>query len=78
MPILWISAGVTTGEEIYVTYHPTFYDATDCLVPDQHIPIVITYVEWKVADERLFTVLQRPGDNNIIIGRIGGAVEQTR
>lgn len=77
-PILWLSAGVTTGENAYVTYHSTFYDATDCLVPDHHIPLLIMFVQWKAAAERLFTELQGPDYNNIIIGHIRGVVQQAR
>jgi hypothetical protein len=64
---LFISNIPTTGENIYVVYSALYYHRDDadptityCRVPDQHIPVLIQYVQFLAAQERLNTELADP------------------
>lgn len=81
---LWISADPVATETIKVTFRAEYYDPTASpadtavYVPDFHIPILVLFVQWKAAVERLNFELQGPDYSNIAIGHIRGAVEMAR
>jgi hypothetical protein len=66
-PVLYISTKPTTGELINIVYSALYYHRDDssplityCRVPDQHIPVLVQYVQFLAAQERLNTELQDP------------------
>lgn len=65
--VLYISQKPTTGEYINVVYSGLYYDinasspaVTYIYVPDQHIPILTQFVQWKAATERLAAEIADP------------------
>jgi hypothetical protein len=82
---LWISANPSTGETITLTYLAAYYDGAagpvpDIVVevPDRHIPVLIAFVEWKAASERLFDELQDPDRTIHLIEGMKRTVEEKR
>jgi hypothetical protein len=82
---IWISADAATGETISLTYLSAYYDPAatpipDVVVevPDRHIPILIAFVEWKAASERLFDELQDPDRTIHLIEGMKRTVEEKR
>jgi len=66
-PVLYISTKPTSGDLINVVYSALYYHRDDssplityCRVPDQHLPILVQYVMFLAAQERLNTELQDP------------------
>lgn len=74
-PSLYISENPSTGEQIGVTYHAHYYDDTYCLVPDEHVPILIRFVVWRALQERLNTEVQAPDYSLVIITELCGAAD---
>lgn len=66
-PTLFLSADTAATEDFKVTYSGQYYDyaatveSTTVEVPDNHIPIIVMYVQWKAAVERLFNEMRVPG-----------------
>jgi hypothetical protein len=82
---IWISAEGVTGTQIAYTYLAAYYDGSatpiadvDVEVPDPHIPILIAYVAWKAATERLFDELQDPDRTIHLIKGMKEAARQKR
>ena len=81
---LWISPDPTTGEQIYLTYQAMYYDPdasipiTNCLVPDVHVPLLVLFVQWKAAVERLNNELQAPDRSINLIDDMNDAVDTAR
>jgi hypothetical protein len=82
---IWISEAGTTGEQIAYTYLAAYYDGSESPiedvvveVPDPHIPILIAFVEWKAASERLFDELQDPDRTIHLIDGMRKTVETKR
>jgi hypothetical protein len=77
-PELWISAAPDDTQDIEVTYHAHFYHATQCLVPDEHIPLLILFVQYRAVAERLAKEIQAPDYSMVIVTELRGAVEAHR
>lgn len=82
---IWISTDGQTGEQIAYTYLAAYFDGSatpiadvDVEVPDPHIPILIAFVEWKAASERLFDELQDPDRTIHLIDGMRKTVETKR
>jgi hypothetical protein len=65
VPTLTLSATPTAGQHYQVTYTAphitqggTLIAGSDIPVPDNHTPLLVLYVQWKAAQERLSVVLQ--------------------
>lgn len=79
-PVLWISAEPVDTEDILVTYHAHFhYEASnEVLVPEEHIPILILFVQWKAMHERMATATQAPDYSQVLITQLRAAVDSAR
>ncbi len=81
---LWISPDPSTGEYIYLTYQAMYYDpdasiaVTNCYVPDTHLPLLVLFVQWKAAVERLNNELQAPDRSINLIDDMNDAVDTAR
>ncbi|MFC2031559.1 hypothetical protein ACFLWA_12640 [Chloroflexota bacterium] len=81
---IWISATVTTAEQVYLTYQALYYDPdadiaeTNCYVPDQHLPLLVLFVQWKATVERLNDELQAPDRSINLIDDMNDAVKTAR
>jgi hypothetical protein len=78
---LYISNIPTACELIYVVYSALYYHRDDssptityCRVPDQHIPVLVQFVMFLAAQERLNTELQDPDRTIHLIDDLRGAV----
>jgi hypothetical protein len=83
--ILYISTKPSAGEYIDVIYSALYYHRDDsspqityCRVPDEHIPIIIQYVLFMAAQERLNTELQDPDRTIHLIDDLTNAVQLQR
>ena len=79
-----ISKDPATSDQIYLTYQAMYYDpdadipTTNCLVPDVHVPLLILFVQWKAAVERLNNELIAPDRSINLIDDMNAAVDTAR
>jgi hypothetical protein len=81
---IWISAPGETGVSIGYQYLAAYYEGTGVVaditvtLPINHVQILIVYVHWKAATERLFDELQDPDRTIHLIDGMRNTVDTLR
>jgi hypothetical protein len=85
LSVLYISEEPTAGEEIYIEYSTFYWDIptgapeTDYIyVPYEHIPILVQFIVFLAAQERLATELQDPDRTLHLVNDLTEAVASAK